>query len=52
VLVARGIGNSPQEIAVARERCAEAHEIASAQFVERAKQVMLVGLPECPRDAC
>jgi hypothetical protein len=44
-LFARGVGEAAQEIAVAGERRAKAHEIAAAQLVERTKQVMLVRQP-------
>ena len=41
----RRIRDPQQQIAVARPRCAEADEIASAKFVERAQEMMLVGEP-------
>src|SRR5690348_14160148 len=43
--LARGVGEPQQEIAVACLRCTKAHEIASAQFVERTQQIVLVRQP-------
>src|SRR5262249_35648293 len=43
--ITRGIGEAAQEIAVAGERRAPAHEIAAAQLVERTEQLMLVNKP-------
>src|SRR5258708_38125703 len=40
-----GVGEPQQKIAVTRARCAEAHEVAPAQSVERAQQVVLVRQP-------
>jgi len=39
------VGEPQQEIAMTCKRCAKAHEIMSAQFVERAQQMMLIAKP-------
>jgi len=43
--LARGVGKPQQEMAVAGARRAEAHQIASAQFIERTQQMVLVHQP-------
>src|SRR5579871_4279992 len=44
-LLAGGVGEPQQEIAMARARRAEAYEIKPPQFIERPKQVVLVDQP-------
>jgi hypothetical protein len=44
-LTARRVGEPQQEIAVAGARRAKAHEIASAQLIERTQQMVLVRQP-------
>src|SRR5574337_950331 len=44
-LVAAGIGQPTQEIAMARKRRAETDEVATAQLVEHAQQMVLIREP-------
>ncbi len=44
-VVARGVGEPQQQIAMTSLRCAEADEVAAAQLVERPQEVMLVAQP-------
>jgi hypothetical protein len=44
-LVAPGVGEPQQQIAMTGERRAEANEVAAAQLVERPQKVMLVAQP-------